>query len=254
MNNTLVKGLQLLELLARAEAPMGVTDLAQQLSLTKSNAHRLLQALVGLGYVRQLGEDKRYCASIRLWEMGSAVLAQIDLKRVAQPQMHQLQGATGEAAHLSVLDMDEVVYVHKVDSDEPVRAYSEIGGRAPAHCVATGKALLAWQGDTTLRRLSNHLEKHTTRTVTAPGAFMREMGRIRKQGYALNRGEWRESVGGVAAPIRGSHDQVIAAIGVSGPLSRLSPTRMRMIAPMIAQAATVITEQLHPRSAPLRLW
>ena len=69
MNNTLINGLRLLELLARADAPMGITELAQSLSLVKSNVHRLLQALIDLGYVRQLSEDKRYCASIRLWEM-----------------------------------------------------------------------------------------------------------------------------------------------------------------------------------------
>lgn len=254
MNNTLINGLRLLELLARADAPMGITELAQSLSLVKSNVHRLLQALIDLGYVRQLSEDKRYCASIRLWEMGSAVLAQIDLKRVAQPQMLQLQATTGEAAHLSVLDVNEAVYVHKIDSDMPVRAYSEIGGRAPAHCVATGKALLAWQGETALRKLSSNLERHTSRTVKDARAFMREMGRIRDQGYALNRGEWREGVGGVAAPIRGGHGQAIAAIGVSGPLSRLSLARMRTLAPMVAQAAAAITEELSPRTVPLRLW
>ena len=254
MKNTLVKGLQLLELLAHSESPIGISDLAQKLSLAKSNIHRLLQALVALGYVRQISDTKRYCAFIRLWELGSAVLAQLDLKRVAQPYMSQLQVRTREAAHLSVLDGDDVVYVHKIDCDEPVRAYSEIGGRAPAHCVATGKALLAWQGESVLRSQCARLTRHAPRTLVSPDAFMREMGRIRLQRYALNRGEWREAVGGVAAPIRGAQARVVAAIGVSGPLSRLGMTRMRTLAPAVIEAAEAISEQLSPRSTPIRLW
>lgn len=254
MNNTLIKGLKLLELLARSQAPMGVTELAQELALPKSNVHRLLQALIDLGYARQIADTRRYCASIRLWELGSAVLAHLDLKRVAQPCMSRLQVQTHEAVHLSVLDGDEVVYVHKIESDEPVRAYSEIGGRAPAHCVATGKALLAWQGDQALNSRSARLTRHSPRTVVDPAAFLREMNRIRQQGYALNRGEWREAVGGVAAPIRSGLGQVIAAIGISGPLPRLGLTRVRALAPLVVAAAQEVSEELSPRSSPIRLW
>lgn len=254
MNNTLIKGLRLLELLARSEMPMGVTELAQGLAMPKSNVHSLLQALVALGYARQINDTRRYCASIRLWELGSAVLVHLDLKRAAQPFMSALQVQTREAVHLSVLDGDEVVYVHKIESDEPVRAYSEIGGRAPAHCVATGKALLAWQGETAQRGRSERLTRHSPRTVVDPLAFLREMKRIRQQGYAINRGEWRETVGGVAAPIRSGMGQVIAAIGISGPLPRLGSTRMRALAPLVIEAAKDIGEELSPSTVPNRLW
>lgn len=254
MNNTLIKGLKLLELLARSDVPMGVTDLARELLLPKSNVHSLLQALVAMGYARQLPDSRRYCASIRLWELGSAVLAHLDLKRAAQPCMVHLQIQTRETVHLSILDGDEVVYVHKIDSDEPVRAYSDIGGRAPAHCVATGKALLAWQSDAAQKNRSSRLTQHSARTIVDSAAFLRAMRRIRRQGYAINRGEWRETVGGVAAPILGELGQVIAAIGVSGPLSRLGPARMRALAPLVTNAAEQISEELSPRAALVRLW
>jgi IclR family KDG regulon transcriptional repressor len=254
MNNTLIKGLKLLELLARSDVPMGVTDLARGLLLPKSNVHSLLQALVAMGYARQLPDSRRYCASIRLWELGSAVLVHLDLKRAAQPFMARLQMQTREAVHLSILDGDEVVYVHKIESDEPVRAYSDIGGRAPAHCVATGKALLAWQSDASQQNRAVRLTPYSPRTIVEAAAFLRTMKRIRRQGYAVNRGEWRDTVGGVAAPILGELGQVIAAVGISGPLPRLGPARMRTLAPLVMKAAEQISEELSPRAALVRLW
>jgi len=237
MNNTLIKGIGLLEVLARAERAMGVTELATRMGIGKSNVHRLLQALVGLGYVRREGAEGTYAATIRLWELGSAVLGNLDLNRAAQPWMAWLLDRTRETVHLSVLDGDEVVYVHKLDSPEPVRAYSSIGGRAPAHCVATGKAMLAWAGEPALAALATRLRTYSPRTITEPADFLRELERIRQHGFAVNRGEWRESVGGLAAPVRGPTGAVIAAVGISGPIDRLRPATVKALAGDVMRAA-----------------
>ena len=252
MNNTLIKGLGLLEVLAHADRPLGVTELATRIGLGKSNVHRLLQALVELGYVRRDGETGAYAASIRLWELGSAVLANLDLKRAAQGWMDWLLDRTRETVHLSVLDGDEVVYVDKLDSPEPVRAYTQIGGRAPAHCVATGKALLAWSGEVHLDALSRRLRAATLRTVTEPAEFLREMERVRALGYAVNRGEWRESVGGVAAPVRDPGGRVVAAVGVSGPIERLRPSGFKALSADVIRAAEGVAAALagHARIPP----
>jgi DNA-binding IclR family transcriptional regulator len=241
MNNTLVKGLALLEVLARAPGPLGVTELAGQLGIAKSHAHRLLQGLVELKYVRHDPATRGYAASVRLWELGSAVLAGLDLRRVAQPWMEGLLEQTRETVHLSVLDGAEVVYVHKIESNEPVRAYSQIGGRAPAHCVATGKALLAWLLPSRLAELATGFERYTPHTIVDEPAFLRELERVRKQGYAVNRGEWRESVAGVGAPIRDPQGQVIAAVGISGPIERLKPSMARALAAPVVAAAQGIS-------------
>lgn len=248
MNNTLVKGLLMLEALARSEQPMGVTELATALGIPKSNVHRMLQALVELRYVLRDEDRGTYRASVRLWELGSAVLARLDLRTTALAQMEALLERTRETVHLSVLDGDEVVYVHKLDSPEPVRAYSQIGGRAPAHCVATGKAMLAYESDAFLRSLSQRLTRHTERTITDPGEFMREMARVRSTGHAVNRGEWRESVVGIAAPIRGSDGRVLAALGISGPAERIKPSAFKALAAHVIAAADGVGHELSPGS------
>lgn len=243
MNNTLIKGLGLLEVLAHSERPLGVTELASRLDIGKSNVHRMLQALLELQYVQQ-DESCAYRASIRLWEMGSAVLAHFDVRQVAAPFMEQLMGQTRETVHLSVLDGDDVVYVHKIDSPEPVRAYSQIGGRAPAHCVATGKAMLAFEADAHLQTLAQRLTRHSERTVTDPTEFLREMARVRQAGHAVNRGEWRESVHGIAAPIRDARGRVVAAVGISGPAERIKPSLFKPLAAKVMTAADGITRAL----------
>ena len=244
MNNTLVKGLQLLEVLARSRETQGVSDLAEQLLLGKSNVHRLLQALVELGYVVKDESTAQYQVSLKLWELGAAIEVGLRIKSAASEAMKRLLARTRETVHLSVLDGEEVVYVHKLDSPEPVRAYSEIGGRAPAFCVATGKAMLAWQPEPVLAGVVAHLRAHTPRTITHAQEYLREMERIRTNGYAVNRGEWRETVWGVAAVIRNGKGNVLAAIGVSGPSARIKPGNIKALADEVMGAARLVEKSL----------
>ncbi|MNS84161.1 Transcriptional regulator KdgR [compost metagenome] len=142
--------------------------------------------------------------------------------------------------HLSVLDRGEVVYVHKVDSPNPVRAYTQIGGRALAHCVATGKAMLAFQPDVTLQRMAGSLAAATPDSIVEPKRFLQELDKVRRLGYAVNRGEWRESVCGVAAPICDGNGHVIAAVGLSGPAARFRPQKIKAFAGLVREAANEI--------------
>lgn len=242
MNNTLVKGLQLLELLVRSEQPAGVTELSASLGMGKSNVHRLLQALVELRYVDKDESTSEYSASLKIWGLGNLLSAKLSIRNVAAPAMGRLLLATRETVHLSVLDGDEVVYLHKLNSPEPVRSYAEIGGRAPAYCVATGKALLA--GESPLRIKSLILESHTPTTITSPEALDVELAKVRANGYAVNRGEWRESVWGVAAPICGVAGTVVAAIGISGPAIRVKQSQIKKLAAEVVEAAKTVEQGL----------
>ncbi len=244
MNNTLVKGLGILEVLARSPVPVGITEIAARERLLKSDVHRLVQSLVDLGYVRQERSSGAYFATVRLWELGFAVMGKADIRKIAEPWMSRLLEQTRETVHLSVLDRVDAVYIHKLESPEPVRAYSEVGGRAPAHAVATGKALLANQSDKEQRDAARQLRRFTPKTIVDADEFLRELARIRAQGYAINRGEWRETVCGVAAPIYDPAGETIAAIGISGPAERVRPARMRELAKLVVEAAVAVARSL----------
>jgi len=244
MNNTLLKGLAVLELLSRSDRPMNLTQIGRELGMVKSNVHRLMLALVETHFVLRDEDTGHYTASIKLWELGSAVLGKLDLRRHAERQMEALMSATAESVHLSVLDGFEVVYVHKVDSLNPVRAYTQIGGRAPAYCVATGKAQLAFSGGSLLQEIAGRLRRHTEHTITDADAFLREMRKVREQGYAVNRAEWRDNVWGVAAPIKDARGLVIAALGVSGPSARFRRTKLNLLGEAVVAAANDVAYAL----------
>lgn len=243
MNNTLLKGLAVLELLSRSDQPLTLTQIGRELGMVKSNVHRLLHGLVDTRFVLR-DEAGGYSASIKLWELGSAVLGKLDLRRHADRQMEALMVSTGESVHLSVLDGLEVVYVHKVDSPNPVRAYTQIGGRAPAGCVATGKALLAFGAPSVISRAIAALQTHTDTTITDPRVFAKEMQRVRTRGYAINRGEWRDEIWGMAAPVMDARGQAIAAIGISGPAARFRRSVLPTWADAVIAAATDIAHAL----------
>jgi DNA-binding IclR family transcriptional regulator len=249
MDKTLLKGLGLLEMLAVGTGRRGVSQLAKEAGLTRSNTHRTLQTLVAAGYVRQT-ESLGYECTLKMFELANAVLARTDVAQVSQPIIQALAGKTRETVHLSILDGIEVVYVQKIDSPQPVRAYTSIGGRSPAYCVATGKAMLAYKGDEYLSRLKGRLEPHTPRTITSVEALAEEFAQVRRQGYAVNRGEWRASVCGIAAAIFDAAGRPVAGIGISGPTERLRVSRLREFGPDVVAAARQVSRALG-HAAPL---
>jgi len=242
MDSTLLKGLLLLEHLAGSETPRGVSELARALSLTKSNVHRTLQTLVAAGYVRAL-PGGTYACTLKLFELASPVVARIDVRQVAEPFMRTLAEQTQETIHLSLLDRADVIYLHKIESPQPVRAYSSIGGRAPAYCVASGKALLAYQEEA-LSHLPETLQVFTPRTIASLDLLRRDLEQVRIQGFAVNRGEWREGVCGLAAIVHDAMGRPAAAIGISGPADRLNPTALRRFSDVVVDAARGLSRAL----------
>jgi DNA-binding IclR family transcriptional regulator len=238
MDTTAVKSLRALEWLCLRETPTGVTEMSVALGVAKSNAHRILTTLTVMGFVRPVF-DGRYEATLKTWEIGSAVLARFDIRDIARPVMLALSARCGETVHLSVLEGGDVVYIDKVEGSHPVRAYSRVGGRAPAYAVATGKALLAFRED--IAEALPALKSFTPHTARSKPALLKELAEIRHRGYATNTGEWRQDVGGIGAPIRNDRGDVVAAVGISGPTVRLTAERMRTLVPSVIAGANDIS-------------
>ncbi|WP_102225313.1 IclR family transcriptional regulator [Acidimangrovimonas sediminis] len=242
-----VKGLNLITALAQSDQPRGITSLAEELGMTKSNVHRLLNTLHSYGFVTQVEAKGSYKLTTKLWELGSNVVTRFDFVQIAREHMPDLAEKVGETVHLSTLDGYEVIYLDKIESRHAVRSYTRIGSRAPAWCVATGKAMLAWQPAAAIAGLEPHLTAFTPASLTTLAEVEAEFATIREQGYAVNKGEWRADVSGLAAPIRGATGDVIAAIGISGPMVRMKPRQMKDFAPEVVNVARTISLALGHR-------
>jgi len=245
MDKTLLKGLQVLELVTSSDQNLRITDVARMLKMTKSNAYRLLRSLEAAGYVSQNIVTKEFASSLKIWELGMQVIRRFDFRARAGGTLRDLADRSRETVHLAILDGREVIYIDKVDSLEPVAAYTRLGGRAPAHCVATGKALLAELAEAELAPRLEGLVRHSPFTIVDPIKLRAEFRQIRAQGYAINRGEWRDSVWGIACPIKDAKDVVTAAVGVSGPRYRLDDVqRSDSLTAMVQTAAAQIGKLL----------
>jgi DNA-binding IclR family transcriptional regulator len=236
VDSTLHKGLQILEALATSPRSLGITELSSLLELNKSNVHRLVKTLRAMNYVVQ-NEDRSYRATMKLWKLGSSVMSHVNLVQLCIGEMNKLAQRTGESVHLSVLDGLRLLYIEKIDSAQSVRAYSERGGNAPLHCTATGKVLLAYSYDALREPISKMLDKHTVKTITSIRALDGDISAVRNAGYSVNVGEYRADVGGVAAPIFDADGKILAAIGISGPLSRLTKPRIKELTAVVVASA-----------------
>ena len=201
--------------------PIGVTEFARELALAKSTVHRLLSTLERAGFVVRTA-DARYRLGMKLWEAGCAAVRGLNVRDAARPVMEMLASQTGETVHLSIWDQREAIYIDRVDGTNPIRLYSTIGGRAPAHATASGLALLAFQEVATQARVSRGSRRRfTERTITRPERLQRRLEEIRRKGYAFSVGAWYPGTAGVAAPIRSHTGSVVAALSVAGPAERI---------------------------------
>jgi DNA-binding IclR family transcriptional regulator len=246
VDKTLQKGLAIIELLSDAGRPLGVSEIAQALSLTKSNVHRLLQSLCTAGWVIRNSSRGAYDLSLRVWEVGVKRLSTLNLPQIAYRQANQLALTSEESVHIAVLEQMEVVFLDTIDTPKPIRAYAPVGGRAPAYCVATGKAILAFMREEDIKPALGALTSFTEKTITDQRQLLSEFALIRRRGYSINRSEWQQGVDGVAAPIFAGNT-IVGSIGLSGPADRFGAVAMKRFIPMVVEAAATISRELQSR-------
>lgn len=243
LDSTLSKGLMILETLTAHRGGKGVTELSRELGLTKSNTFRLLQTLCALGYVKN-NRDKSYSATLKTWQIGRASVENLNLREVARPVMHHLAAETGEVIYLAVPEHLQIIYIDKIDSSDPIRSWNPIGGGAPIHCVATGKAILAANYETLRDTVKHSLARYTDRTITDVGALDADVARTRKCGYAFDTGEFRERGLSFGAAITLPAGEAVAAIGISIPAHKLHEGTEPYLGGLVADAAQSVSRRL----------
>jgi len=242
---SLQKSIKVLECFSLREPRLSLSEIARRTRLPLSTAHRILATLREAKLVEQESERDLYRLGLKLLELGSMVLANMEVHREALPFIEELVRETGETVHLGVFDGSQVVSIEKMDSPHGLASQVTIGKGAPAYCTGVGKAVLAFQPDEVIDRLcARGLPRHTPRTITEPVKLRKELDRVRRSGYAVDDMEHQPDVRCVAAPIRNYSGNVIASLSVSGPATRIPRDRIPDLALRVCEAARKLSARL----------
>ena len=216
------------------ECPQGLNlgDLSIKIDLSKGTIHRLLSTLAYLDYVRQDAETKKYNLGFKLVELGNRLLSHIDFRTEARPFLVSLAERTKETVHMAILDREEVLYIDKVEASyypTGLRMASMLGSRIPAHCSAVGKVLLAALPEKKLETLIKNkgLSKRTENTITEPEKLKAHIQIVIKNGFAVDNEENEIGVRCIAGPIHDQRGELISAISISVPASRVQPRDLK---------------------------
>jgi IclR family transcriptional regulator, acetate operon repressor len=243
---SLTRALGLLNVLARHDQGLGLSDAAKETGLAVSTAHRLLSTLSHENFVCFDPERGVWMIGVQAFIVGSAFLRARELAGVARPIMRQLMEDSGETVNLAVEEGGEAIYVAQIECRKTMRAIARPGGRAAIHCSGVGKALLAAMSDDEVERIiaARGLAAATADTITTPAALRAELAAVRKRGFAIDHEENAIGLRCVAATVFDEHGKPIAAISISGPRARISDDLLMPLGEAVREAARQITAGL----------
>jgi len=243
--HSLHKMARILQCFSKHDRTLTLSAIQARTGFPKATTHRLLATMREIGFVEQDRDRDRYRLGLRLFELGSLYLANMDLHREAQGQVERLAKISGETVHLCIFDGLLAVFVDRKEMDTaPSSLVMTIEG-APVYCTGVGKAILAFQDEATVARvIEAGLRPFTENTITDPDRLRRELAEIRRRGYSVDESEHQRNLRCVAAPIRNASGVVYASISVSGPADRVTPPRVPVLAELVVDAAREISGRL----------
>lgn len=223
---------------------LGVTEIAERLSLSKAVVHRILASLRTRELVDVDTETRRYSLGPAALALGLTYLQKIDVREQARPYLRKLSQLTGETATLSIRRGNRRLYIEQVTPVREVKMTVQLGHPYPLHAGSSSKAFLAHLPENEIEAvLSEDLEPLTDRTVTDPDLLRKELTTIRESGYAMSLGERQEGAGSVAAPIFDHEGKPVAVISVCGPVERFRG-EVEEIAPTLLEVTAELSRQL----------
>jgi IclR family transcriptional regulator, KDG regulon repressor len=243
--SSVANSIRLLTSFSGQENELGITTLASRLRLAKSTVHRLAATLTSAGFLEQNSETGKYRLGVALFELGALVRRRMDVANEARPKLRELLEKTGETVQLGIVDHYSVLYVYEMESPRAIRMAAAVGGRAPLHCTAVGKVLLAFQpADYMNQVIERGLTPYTAKTITKRDAVLGMLEEVRLREHAIDDEESEGGLRAVAAPVRNHSGAVIAALGVAAPVQRMSKKIMHTCVPSVIETANAVSARL----------
>lgn len=231
--------LRVLEVLCTAREPLGVSEISRAIDQNKSLTYRLLSTLCDEGWVAAEEPGPRYRMTLVPFQVVSQAIRGLDLRTAAAGPLRVVWDQWGESVYLSVLHEDKSLCIEHLDSRQTVRIAAMVGGSYPLHCAAPGKILLAYGDEELFQRVcSRGLERLTENTLTDPAALARDLGEVRRRGWATDNEEFSRGILCFAAPVFDHRGVCVATIGTSvTTIARTIDDVIRGIGPAVCRAA-----------------
>jgi len=243
---SLERAFAILEAVARSPEGINLVDLSKAVGLHNSTTFHLVKTMVQLGYVTQARESKRYRIGSQLFTLATGALEENTLLTVATPALETLTRETGEAGHFAIRAGNAIVVIARTAGSGLLQMVDRTGAQRPAHATALGKVLLAALSDDQVRQFLGWepLRRYTAKTIVESDAFLHEIQEVRRKGIAYDDGEFDAEIRCVAVPVHDFAGRVAGAVGISGPVWRLSLQSLQDKAQQVRAAAARIAAQL----------
>lgn len=238
----LEKALTILEIIGSDSEPLNINQLAKLSGIPLSSLYRVMNTLTELGFVNKDPITRTYSLGLKLLYLGNQVKRQLPLIKIVRPFLEELTEKTGETSNLVMEENGEVVYIERVDTQNPLRITHMIGRKAPMYATGVGKCILAWKDTQEVVKIVNKTGMHklTPNTITNLNALLEELQKVRERGYALDLEECEIGIRCVSAPLF-LGKEVVAAISISGPSVRLTDEKIPEYVPLVLEAARKIS-------------
>src|SRR6516164_4614006 len=237
---SLGRAFAILEEIARHREGIGLAELSKRVGLHTSTTFHLAKTMVSLGYVRQERDTKRYRVGRPLFALAASSLDEIEMVSLATPILEDLARETGESSHFAVRMGDAVVVIARTSGPGAFQLTDRVGVVRPAHCTALGKIILAALRPDQLKRFLERVDltPSTKKSITDPAVLLREIAEIRRSAVAIDDGEFNPEVRCIAVPVYNFTGDVVGALGVSGPVWRMTDQLMQSRAKSVKAAAS----------------
>ena len=248
---SLGRAFAILEEIARHREGIGLADLSKRVGLHNSTTFHLAKTMVSLGYIRQERDTKRYRVGRPLFALAASALDEIEMVNLATPILEDLSRESGESGHFAVRMGDSVVVIARTSGAGAFQLTDRVGVVRPAHCTALGKIILASLRPDQLKRFLERvdLKPSTAKSITDPSALLREITEIRRNAIAFDDGEFNAEVRCVAVPVYNFTGEVIGALGISGPIWRMTDQVLQSRARLVQNAAKRLSAEFGARDA-----
>jgi IclR family transcriptional regulator, KDG regulon repressor len=246
---SLGRAFAILEQVARHREGIGLAELSKLVGLHNSTTFHLAKTLVSLGYLRQEKDSKRYRVGRPLFALAASALDEIEMVNLATPIMEDLSRQTGESSHFAVRMGDAVVVIARTSGPGAFQLTDRVGVIRPAHCTALGKIILAALRPDQLKRFLERVElkPSTKKSITEPSVLLREIAEVRRNAIAVDDGEFNAEVRCVAVPVYNFSGDVVGALGISGPVWRMTDQLLQSRAKLVQTAANRLSAEFGAR-------